>query len=54
MAAPAKRMPPNDYLVQNPPLGNQFIGLIHPEGSSLRNDRAQHDRQSIAYQQRSQ
>jgi hypothetical protein len=26
-AAPAKRMPPNDYLVRNPPPGNQFIGL---------------------------
>jgi hypothetical protein len=29
-------MPPSDYLVRNPPPGNQFIGLIHPDGSSVR------------------
>lgn len=33
---PRGRLPGQDYLVQNPPPGNQFIGLIHPDGSSVR------------------
>ncbi len=33
---PRGRLPGQDYLVQNPPPGNQSIGLIHPDGSSVR------------------
>jgi RHS repeat-associated protein len=33
---PRGRLPGQDYLLQNPPPGNQFIGLIHPDGSSVR------------------
>ncbi len=33
---PRGRLPGQDYLVQNPPPGNQYIGLIHPDGSSVR------------------
>ncbi len=33
---PRGRLPGQDYLVQNPPPGNQFIGMIHPDGSSVR------------------
>ncbi len=33
---PRGRLPGQDYLVQNPPPGNQFIGLVHPDGSSVR------------------
>ncbi len=33
---PRGRLPGQDYLVQNPPPGNQYIGMIHPDGSSVR------------------
>jgi RHS repeat-associated protein len=33
---PRGRVPGQDYLLQNPPPGNQFIGMIHPDGSSVR------------------
>ena len=32
---PRGRLPGQDYLLQNPPPGNQFIGMIHPDGSGV-------------------